>query len=280
MLAAHNSASLSLIVPGRAFRTWLGAATLLAVAAAAAPAQVLTVPFDKRQQWFFYNSDHAVTSKWSLHFDGSWRQMNSALWNQWVVRPGVNYQLTRSIQLSAAYGYFNSHPNGLASTTGAAPEHRLQQQILMGQPVGKLLLRHRYRFDQRFLGSGHASNRDRTWNLQHRTRYMVRTDIPLKKGKDERAAVYLGLYNEFFLRFGYAGQSAFDQNRIYAGIGLRPSRTFGIETGVFNQRFQPMTGGRMENNYVLVVTFINQVPLKDIIHRNRRSATAPRGMQD
>ncbi|HNY39420.1 MAG TPA: DUF2490 domain-containing protein [Bryobacteraceae bacterium] len=250
---------------GRAFVVFL-------LAAAPLCAQTGSAPYDKRQQWFIYSADHAVSSKWGFHFDGSWRQMNDALWNQWNIRPGVNYQLSRNVQLSAAYSYFNSHPEGLASTNRASPEHRLQEQIVVGQPAGKLALRHRFRFDQRFLGSGYEPGRERTWNLQERVRYMIRTDIPIKKAKDDRPVVYLGLYNEMFLRFGYAGHSTFDQNRIYAGLGFRPSKRYGIETGVFNQRFKPMAGGRLENNYVLVVTFINQMPLKELFRLRPHAA--------
>lgn len=225
------------------------------------------IPYDKHQQWFFYSADHAVNSKWGLHFDGSWRQMNHSLWNQWNIRPGVNYQLNRRVQLSAAYAYFNSHPEGLASANRSFPEHRLQEQALVSQSLGILPVRHRVRFDQRFLGSGYSAWRERNWHLQYRLRYMLRTEVPLLKTKDERPAVYLGLYDEVFLRFKDAGASTFEQNRLYAGIGVRPSKRFGIETGVFNQRFKPVVGGRLENNYVLVVTVANQVPLKELLRR-------------
>ncbi len=267
MIRHSDSPMPALVIPGLVRGAWINIAVLLALTAAVAPAQVAAIPFNKQQQWLFYNADHAVTSKWGVHFDGSWRQMNRSAWNQWNIRPGVNYQARHNVQISAAYAYFNTHPNGLASMAGAAPEHRLQEQLLVGQPAGEFAVRHRLRLDQRFIGSGYAAGRGRGWDFQHRIRYMLRADIPLKKGRDERPVVYLGLYDEVFSRFGCAGASSFEQNRLYAGIGFRPSKKYGIESGVFNQRFKPAAGGRLENNYVLVVTFINQVPLRDLFRR-------------
>lgn len=247
---------------------WVAALLLgLLFAALPAAAQRTSVPFNKSLQWFAYSGDHRVAGKWSLHFDGGWRQMNNANWNQWMLRPGVNYQANRNVQLSAAYSYFNTHPGGLDWETGATPEHRLQEQLTIRQPLGKAGLRHRLRFDHRFLGSGFTEANDRTWNLQHRVRYMLRGDIPIKRGADEKPAVFLSLYDELFLRYGYAGVSAFEQNRIYAGLGFRPGHATTIETGVFNQRFRPLAGGPLENNYVLIISLSNQLPLKALFRR-------------
>ncbi|MBN8731562.1 MAG: DUF2490 domain-containing protein [Acidobacteria bacterium] len=246
-------------------RVSLPAALLLACLPALG--QNFSQPFDKQIQWFAYSGDHAVAGKWGLHFDGGWRQVSHADWNQWLVRPGVNYQWSRRVQLSAAYSYFNTHPAGLAWDEQSVPEHRLQEQILIQTPVRKIALRHRVRVDQRFLGSGFAENSQRTWNLQHRLRYMIRTELPLRKGASERPVVYAGVHNEILFRLGYTGGSNFDQNRLYGGIGARPHKEASIEAGVFHQRFQPMAGGRMENNYVFVLTVSNQLSLSRLLGR-------------
>ena len=59
--------------------------------------QSTATPFNKQSHWFAYSGDHAVKGKWGLHFDGGWRQMNDANWNQWLVRPGVNYQVSPNV---------------------------------------------------------------------------------------------------------------------------------------------------------------------------------------
>jgi hypothetical protein len=258
----------------RARRSYLNsgfwaAALLLALLLLVSPAaaQRTDTPYDKNLQWFSYAGDHQVAGKWGIHFDGGWRQMNNARWSQWLLRPGVNYQLSPNVQISGAYSYFSTHPGGLDWKPGAAPEHRWQEQVLIQQPLGKLNLSHRFRFDHRFLGSEFAEGHERTWNLQHRVRYMLRGDIPLRRLSNEKTAVSLVLFNEFFLRYGYAGVSAFEQNRLYAGLALRTANSTGFDVGVFNQRFQPMTGGRIENNYVLIISVSNQLPLNRLLRR-------------
>lgn len=251
---------------GRNSLRWTVPAALL-LACLPARGQNFSQPYDKQIQWFAYSGDHAVAGKWGLHFDGGWRQVSNADWNQWLVRPGVNYQWSRRVQLSAAYSYFNAHQAGLDWDQRSFPEHRLQQQILIQMPVRKIALRHRVRVDQRFLGSGYVENTARTWNLQHRLRYMLRTELPLRKGASERPVVYAGLHNEVLFRLGYTGGSNFDQNRLYGGIGVRPHKAASIEAGVFQQRFKPMSGGRMENNYVFLLTVSNQLSLSRLLGR-------------
>lgn len=230
-------------------------------------AQSTSTPFNKQLQWFAYSGDHAVKGKWGLHFDGGWRQMNDANWNQWLVRPGVNYQVSPNVQISGAYSYFMTHPGGLRLGLASFPEHRLQEQITLTQKVKKIPLRHRFRVDQRFLGSGARDDADRSWHLQHRARYMLRSDIPLKRGEGDRTVLSLGLYDEVFLYHGPRGGIGFEQNRIYAGLTLRPSPTLAFECGAFSQRFHH-AGGGLENNVVLLIGISSTVPLSQLLGRH------------
>ena len=46
--------------------------------------------------WFNYFGDHPISdSKWGLHLEGQYRRHNVITqWQQLLLRPGVNYQLT------------------------------------------------------------------------------------------------------------------------------------------------------------------------------------------
>lgn len=228
--------------------------------------QSTITPFNKQVQWFAYSGDHAVKGKWSLHFDGGWRQMNDANWNQWLVRPGVNYQVSPNVQVSGAYSYFMTHPGGLHLGLASFPEHRLQEQLTVTQKVKKIPLRHRFRTDQRFLGSGAREDVDRSWHLQHRARYMLRSDIPLKRGEGARTVLSLGLYDEVFFHYDRRDGASFEQNRIYAGLTLRPSRTLAFECGAFSQRFRH-AGGGLENNVVVLIGISSTVSLSHLLGR-------------
>ncbi|MDX2151882.1 MAG: DUF2490 domain-containing protein [Bryobacteraceae bacterium] len=225
-------------------------------------------PLSKQMQWFSYSGDHALTGRFGIHFDGGFRRLAGSAWQQVQVRPGLNVQINRTVSFGATYAYFRQHPLGLQSPSKAAPEHRLHQQVTLQQALGKkLVLRHRYRLEERFLGSAFSRADERTWDLQYRFRYQLRTDIPLRRAKDERALVYLAIFDEIFLRFQRGVGSAFDQNRIYTGIGYRPNKRESIEVGVFNQRFQPAAGGRLENNVVLWVTLASSRPIREFFLR-------------
>ncbi|MBL8217559.1 MAG: DUF2490 domain-containing protein [Bryobacterales bacterium] len=243
-------------------------ATLLATAVVAA-AQVVPQPYDKHSQWFAYNGDHALTARWGLHFDGGFRQMDAASWQQWLVRPAVNFRPARAVQLSAGYAYFKSFPGGIGWDPASAPEHRLYQQVAAAHRGGPFQLRHRVRVEQRFLGSGLATAVERCWPLQHRLRYQAKAELPLVRNGGEQTLVYLSVYDEVLFRLGYAGTSRFDQNRAYGGLGYRPTRTEAVECGVISQRFQPMAGGRLEHNWILVVTVSSNSPVQRLLRRAR-----------
>lgn len=142
-------------------------------------------PYDKSIQWFAYNADHAITKKWALHFDSGWRETNESPWSQWLVRPGVNYQVNKQLQLSAAYSYFSTYPLGLSVGQSVTPEHRLQEQAQYSQALGRVTIRHRVRVDHWILGSGRRPDYSREWNTQHRYRYMLRAEVPLRRFRDD-----------------------------------------------------------------------------------------------
>lgn len=227
-------------------------------------AQNAAVPFNKQLQWFSYSGDHALKGKWGLHLEGGWRRMSDADWRQWFLRNGVNYQATPNVQISGAYSYFMTRPAGMHWDYASYPEHRLHEQITVTHKLKKLPLRHRFRVEQRFLGSAaREDDVDRTWNQLYRGQYQIRSDIPLKRGENGRTVVSLGLYEEVFLRYRTAGASAFEQNRIYAGLTYRPSSTLSFEGGAFSQRYQRIGGG-LEHNVVVLFQLSSTAPFSKL----------------
>ena len=242
----------------------VGALPLLAQSASVGPNATATPAFF---QWFFYSGNHPVAKKWDFHFDGGWRQNLETPTRQWLVRPGLNYRLNRNVQLSAAYSYFNTRPDGLDVREGSAPEHRLQEQLSVSKRIGRLGTRHRFRADQRFLGSGWVPGVARTWNTQHRARYQFRTDIPLGEG-GARGRVALRLYNEIFFRFDHADGAALDKNRVFGGFAIRPARDFVIESGAFWQLRKPPHGDPLENGMFFLLGLRSTVSFRRLFgHR-------------
>lgn len=225
---------------------------VLIVAARSGVSQVMPTPAHQQSEWFSYRGDHEISGKWGLHLDGSWRQMNEANWMQWVTSSGVNYQVSPSIQVAGAYAYFMTRPGGLRWSPASYPEHRMQEQITITRPVWKVPLRHRIRADHRFIGTGAKDGLERSWNRQQRLRYLVRSDIPLRRGNGGRPVLLLGLYDELFFHSRERGEGFFEKNRIYAGLTLRPTRTLAFEFGAFTQKTHRGNGERESSMAILV----------------------------
>ncbi len=249
-----------------------GAPALLAclLAAAAARAQNGELPYDKRISWLSYNADHRIRGPWALHFDGSYRPMYGAPWRQWLVRPGVNYQVNEHLQLSFTYSYFSVHPNGLADPQGVVREHRMHQQAEFMHHWGRQTIRHRFRMEERWLSSPWQEGAPRAWRLVDRPRYMLRVDRPLRRRDGSESPVTLSFNDEILLSVRAPAASAFEQNRIYGGINWRFSRHFSADFGVFHQAFKPQNGSRLEQNFVFITLLRNQAPLSELFGWLRR----------
>jgi hypothetical protein len=225
-------------------------------------AQTNTLPYDKQAIWFSYFSDLAVNDRVALHFDTSYRLIDDTTWRQWVVRPGINVDLSDRWSLSLTYGYFKANPNGLHSDVAAIPEHRVHQQLTYRHALGRLAARHRIRNEERWIGAEVLGSAPRLWHFQERLRYQFRTDIPVRHREGERPSVFFSVYDEVAARFGLRGTSYFDQNRLYGGMGFRPKPSTTVEFGAFAQRLKPLSGDRFEHNIVVLLSVSTDFSIK------------------
>jgi hypothetical protein len=136
--------------------------------------------------------------------------------SQFLVRPAVGYQATRNMSLWIGYGWT---PSFLPEFNN---EHRVFQQVLFEDNIGRVGLINRTRFEQRVIeGAGGTSLR---------LRHFVRASVPLDS-KRRWAAVG---YNELMLNLNSTPrgpQSGFDQDRIYFGGAYNVDRHTRVELG-------------------------------------------------
>ena len=93
--------------------------------------------------WIMYFGDHKLSDKWGVHLEGQWRRSDLGVnWQQLLLRPGVNYHAGKNIMLTLGYGYVRTYPYGDYPALVAFPEHRVYQQALVRQPVGRATLQH------------------------------------------------------------------------------------------------------------------------------------------
>ncbi|MGM9511425.1 DUF2490 domain-containing protein [Larkinella sp. GY13] len=192
--------------------------------------------------WFVYTGDHKLSEKWSLHTEYQWRRIQYVrTWQQSLARLGVNYKLTDKVQLGGGYTHFVTFPYGdhpVADQGVPTPEHRLYQDIQVDDTVGRLLLSHRFRFEERWLSqiAETGSRRISGWNYENRVRYQIAVELPLQGVTIDDNEFYLTFFDELFISFGKnAGVNIFNQNRILGGLGYQFWDHFKLELGYLNQ---------------------------------------------
>jgi hypothetical protein len=190
-----------------------------------------------------------LNKKWSLHAEYQWRRIDGLKnWQQGLLRIGANYKINDNIIANAGYAEAETFKYGdfPIAPNGTFPEHRLYEQLVLRQPFKKVLLVHRFRIEQRWLGRVKAGT-DREieeWLFLHRFRYQFRTQIALGK------KTYAAAADEIFIGAGKdLGVNIFDQNRIFLLAGAKLNKNVTIEGGYFNQTLQQ---GRRINNSTII----------------------------
>jgi hypothetical protein len=214
--------------------------------------------------WFIYNGDHALgDGPWGLHLEGQVRRAEMGdEWQQWLIRPGINYTLSPTIQFSAGWAYAMTYRYGDYPAAFDFPEHRAWEQVVYNAKVLGLDWQHRLRLEQRWIGEMEGTGNDwnvENWRYENRLRYLLRTTIPLTENK----RTFLILWNEVMLNFGNnVSGNHFDQNRVFIGIGHKLSQYTRLEFGFLEQTVQRRGGRIWEHNHTFGLWFMTNWPFK------------------
>ena len=100
--------------------------------------------------WFIYFGNQAVNKKFNWHNEVQYRNYNVVGdLQQLLLRTGIGYNLTENNNnILLGYGYIQSKnyvPNKIEKIT--THEHRVFQQFINRQNIGKVFLQHRYRVE-------------------------------------------------------------------------------------------------------------------------------------
>ena len=184
-----------------------------------------------------------------------------------TVRPWINYQLNPAVRFSFAPLAWLSNwrlPNNGESVF--FPEFRITPQVILRQPIGRVVMQHRFRYEFRFIGQDQVNgvtDLDDAYSFsdsrkQGRMRYMIKANIPINNKEMQDGTFYTAVFNEAMVNIGkhISNNNLFDQNRTYAGIGYRISKFASVEAGYLKQfafRFNNATGNNVENNNLIHV---------------------------
>ena len=168
--------------------------------------------------WLIYIGSKKLDNQWNIHNEVQYRNYDAiGDLEQLLLRTGLGKNLTDgNNNLLLGYGFIRSENYTNEEDKIVINEHRIFQQFITKQSIGKLGIQHRYRFEQRFVED----------DFKLRFRYFFGISYPLTD------QLYLSSYNEIFLN---TVQNAFDRHRLYGGLGYKLSDRIKIELGYMNQ---------------------------------------------
>ena len=226
-------------------RVWI-AALVVAGATLLPGAALAQTPVDRDQlgAWYMLFWSAGFGDR-SVGLQGDVQHRN---WNlggdleQLLIRAGLTYDLPESpVLLTGGVAHITSGAFGDSDETSA--ERRLYQEALISHSLGQVVfLRHRYRYEQRWV-----DGQDR----RTRFRYALFGDVALNGRGTGNGSIYLALYNEVFingeLEIG-RGRTVgrFDRNRFYSGLGFGVTDRYRVQAGYMIQTVPSGSKGQIQ----------------------------------
>jgi hypothetical protein len=197
-----------------------------------------------------------LDKKFGIHYEAQFRSSNQWLHMQTLLlRTGLNYAVKKNIIATVGYGYIHNR-RVINDISGYAPEHRIFEQLVVNHPFAYTALSHRFRLEQRFIGTSHTQGNDfhNQGNVfSNRLRYFFRTLLPIATSSEFKRGPFFALQNEIFVNIGDksgVNGETFDQNRAYGALGYRLNARLDAEVGYMNQYINGR-GEAFTNNHIL-----------------------------
>lgn len=191
-----------------------------------APALAQSEPIDEDQvgAWYMYFwNTRLKDSQWGFQGDGQYRAWDLLTdMEQLLLRGGVTYTTPKG-DATFTLGYANVTSGDFGDSDDTSGENRIYQEALLPQKIGdRVRLRHRFRFEQRWVEDQ---------DFRTRFRYAIFIDIPINDKEMRKGTIYAAIYDELFINgqrdIGDGREvELFDRNRLYGGVGfaLNPRR--------------------------------------------------------
>ena len=209
--------------------------------------------------WVMYMGNHKFNEHWGIHTEYQWRRAAGFEdWQQSLLRLGVDYYTKQNTQATVGYAWIKSYQYGDQPIAHNTNEHRIWEQFIMKNKIGRVDIQHRYRLEQRFIENW-TKNSDGIYYqdgllFRQRVRYRFLATIPISRKEMKDNTLFLSFYDEPFLGFGKGiGKNILDQNRLYGAIGWRFNKNLNLQFGYLNQYVVKADGIKSERNHTLQV---------------------------
>lgn len=180
---------------------------------------------DKVGNWLMYFGTNRISDDFSIHTEIQYRNHTLTPNNveQLLLRTGLNYHFSEKATVTAGYAYIPSYVYESEQNSPEVEEHRIWQQFILTNKIGRVKFEHRYRVEQRWV------NQD----YKNRLRYRLMLFVPLNKPTIEKGTLFLGIYDEIFIN---TKESFFDRNRLYGALGYQINKNINVQTGMLHQQ--------------------------------------------
>lgn len=196
---------------------------------------------DHSGAWHTLLLKHKINSKFTIKNELHVRRTQFySQWQQLLLRPGLDYALTKNTTLSAGYSYIKNY-----SENGHALEHNVWEEISLSNSVQSIDIKHRFRFEQRFSQTFTSCE----YKHSNRFRYRITLKKPIAK-INENQILKAVAFNEIWLntRNGIQPQSI-NQNWVYLGLSL-PIKNKTLSAG-YLQTFFPVENNSNITHHIL-----------------------------
>lgn len=180
---------------------------------------------------YFWNKDFSE-SNWGFQGDVQFRNWDyGSDLEQLLLRGGLTYN-PADTKSKFTLGYGNITTGEFGEGDNTSSESRIYQEALLPQKIGgRVYLKHRFRYEQRFTDAD---------IIRTRYRYNLFLTVPLNQKTLTKKAIYLALYNELFINGQKDlenGESVefYDRNRFYAALGYSIKDNVKVQLGWMQQ---------------------------------------------
>lgn len=224
---------------------WIAGATfcLFLMFSVTLPARA-EVDEDQLGAWYMYFFNTKFNdSQWGVQGDLQYRAWDwGSDMEQLLLRGGVTWR-PKSDDVMFTLGYANITSGEFGDSSATSSENRIYQEALLPQKVGdRVLLTHRFRFEQRWVEDQ---------DFRTRFRYALFMNVPFNRTDLKEGAWYMALYNELFINgerdIGDGREvELFDRNRFYAGLGHSLSDRSRVQFGYMYQYTDTIAKGQLQ----------------------------------
>ncbi|MFN6946836.1 MAG: DUF2490 domain-containing protein [Cytophagaceae bacterium] len=215
--------------------------------------------------WLRYHNKTILSEhwEWQTHLDDRrWFSPNQKR-HHLLIRTQAFYHITKKISISQGFVYALQHPQDPKSTSDLiVPEYRPFQEIVINNDLGKVIIRHRYRLEERFVHKSTKTELSDGFNFNWRLRYQFQAQKRLIK-LDETRGIHFRVAEEIMLNYGKnIEHNIFDQSRFSAAFLLNLNKNFDFEVGYSHWYQQQRDGKTFFNRHIYRLTIFHSIDLR------------------